>query len=187
MNHEPDDPGIHSVAPEAQRHPFRRLANVLAAIGTLWIFFLMFLVVADVVGRNFLDSPITGVAEFAARSVAAIVFLQLAAAILSGKMTRSDFLLRLLARRSPRTVTALEVAFALIGALLFAALAFISWPEWMAAWSGNEYFGVQGVYTIPTWPFRGLLVAGSLMASVAYLMTVPALLRRDPTPTGAAT
>ncbi len=105
MNHEPDDPGFHSVAPESQRHPFRRLANVLAAIGTLWIFFLMFLVVADVVGRNFLDSPITGVAEFAARSVAAIVFLQLAAAILSGKMTRSDFLLRLLARRSPRAVT----------------------------------------------------------------------------------
>jgi len=187
VNHEPDDPILDSATPQRQRHPFYRLANVLAAIGTLWIFGLMFLVVADVVGRNFLDHPITGVAEFAARSVASIVFLQLAAAILSGKMTRSDFLLRILARQSQWAVTALEVAFAIMGALLFAALAFISWPEWMASWSGDEYFGVQGVYTIPTWPFRGLLVVGSLMGSAAYLMTVPALLRGQTNPAGAST
>lgn len=186
MNHEPDDPNFDSETPEARRDLFHRLSNLFAAIGTLWIFSLMFLIVADVVGRNFLNRPITGVAEFAARSVAAIVFLQLAAAIMAGKMTRSDFLLRLLMRWSPRAVTLLEVSFAIIGALLFAALAYISWPEWMQAWSGDEYFGVQGVYTIPTWPFRGLLVIGSVMASVAYLMTVPDLLQRAPGSTGAA-
>lgn len=187
MNHEPDDPNFDNETPETRRDPFHRLANLFAAIGTLWIFSLMLLIVADVVGRNFLNRPITGVAEFAARSVAAIVFLQLAAAIMSGKMTRSDFLLRLLMRWSPRAVTLLEIAFAIIGAFLFAALAYISWPEWMQSWAGDEFFGVQGVFTLPTWPFRALMVIGSVMASVAYLMTVPDLLQRQPRPQGTST
>jgi len=159
---------------------FRRVANVLAAIGTVWIFFLMFLVVADVVGRKFLNRPITGVAEFAAQSVSGIVFLHLAAAIIAGKMTRSDFVIRLLETRSPAAVRVLETGYALIGALVFAFLATIAWPEWRAAWSSNEYFGVQGVYMIPTWPFRGLIVLGSLMATLAYLVSMPRALRSGP-------
>lgn len=184
MNHETDKPNIVSAIPTTHPDLFHRLSNLFAAIGTLWIFALMLLIVADVIGRNFLNKPITGVAEFAARSVAAIVFLQLAAAIMSGKMTRSDFLLRLLSRRYPQAVTMLEIAFAFVGAFLFAALAYISWPEWMQAWSSNEFFGVQGVYTLPTWPFRALMVVGSAMASVAYLMTVPDLLQRHPSTQG---
>lgn len=160
-----------------RRDLFHSLSNLMAAIGTTWIFALMLLIVADVIGRNFLNKPITGVAEFAARSVAAIVFLQLAAAIMAGKMTRSDFLLRLLLRWSPRAVSLLEVAFAIVGSFLFAALAYISWPELLQAWTINEFFGVQGVFTLPTWPFRALMVIGSAMASVAYLMTIPGLLQ----------
>ena len=186
MNPESDDTDFASVPAQIGGGAFDRLAQVLAAVGTLWIFGLMFLVVADVVGRNFLDRPITGVAEFAARSVAAIVFLQLASAILAGKMTRSDFVLRLVGRRSPRAVAVLEVGIAVVGALLFAALAYVSWPEWALSWTGNEYFGVQGVFTIPTWPFRGLLVLGSLVAALAYLMTIPAFLRRGRAGAGAA-
>ncbi|MBX3609216.1 MAG: TRAP transporter small permease [Hydrogenophaga sp.] len=158
-------------------HPLQGIARVLAAIGTVWIFLLMLMVVADVVGRNFLDKPITGVAEFAARSVASIVFLQLAAAICSGRMTRSDFLLRFIAARSIRALRVLELASALLGALMFAALAFIAWPELSQAWQSDEFFGVQGVYTVPTWPFRALIVGGSIMASLAYLMQLPALWR----------
>lgn len=177
MNHEPDNMDLDAESPPASKYPMHALFNALAAIGTLWIFFLMLLVVADVVGRNFLDKPITGVAEFAARSVVAIVFLQLGAAIGSGKMTKSDFLQRLLMRWSPRSVTALEVLSAFLAALVFLVLAYISWPEWMLSWASDEYFGVQGVYTIPTWPFRGLLVVGSIMAALAYLLGIPALLK----------
>jgi hypothetical protein len=32
-------------------------ANALASIGTVWIFLIMALVVADVIGRDFLNSP----------------------------------------------------------------------------------------------------------------------------------
>jgi len=158
-------------------NPLQGPANVMAAVGTVWIFLMMMLVVADVMGRNFFDAPITGVAEFAARSVASIVFLQLASAVCSGRMTRSDFLLRILGRRSPGAARALEVFNVVLGALLFLVLAAIAWPELTEAMQASEYFGVQGVYTVPTWPFRALIVLGSVFAALAYLWCIPALWR----------
>jgi TRAP-type C4-dicarboxylate transport system permease small subunit len=161
----------------APAHPLGRVAEVLAAIGTLWIFAMMLLVVADVVGRNFLDTPITGVAEFASRSVASIVFLTLASAICGGRMTRSDFVPRLLGTRAPGLVRALDVGNALLGVVLFAALAVIGWPELTRSWQGNEYFGVQGVATMAAWPFRALLVGGAAVAALAYLLAILPLWR----------
>lgn len=177
MHNEPDfaseTPAVAGLA-----NPLQGLANVLAAVGTIWIFAMMLLVVADVLGRNFFDAPITGVAEFAARSVASIVFLQLAAAICSGRMTRSDFLLQFIARRSAAAVKALDVFNVVVGALLFAALAVMAWPELVEAYQTHEYMGVQGVLTVVTWPFRALIVLGSAVAAVAYLGCIPSLLRQ---------
>lgn len=178
MHNEPDF-ASETPAVAGLTNPLQGFSNVMAAIGTVWIFGMMLLVVADVLGRNFFDAPITGVAEFAARSVASIVFLQLAAAICSGRMTRSDFLLQIIGKRSPAAVKALDVFNVLVGALLFAALAVISWPELTEAYKSAEYMGVQGVVTVVTWPFRALIVVGSAVAALAYLCCIPALLRNN--------
>lgn len=174
MQHSPD----LNTEPVARKHVNRLLflSNVLAAVGTIWIFCMMLLIVADVLGRNFFDSPITGVAEFAARSVASIVFLQLASAIASGRMTRSDFLLKFIGRFSPGMVKFLEVFNVCMGAFLFLALAFISWPHLIEAIEIKEFFGVQGVFTVVTWPFRALIVLGSVMAAASYLACISSLL-----------
>ncbi|MEY4712072.1 MAG: hypothetical protein RIS88_1522 [Pseudomonadota bacterium] len=164
--------------PAAPGHPLDFPAKLMASIGTVWIFVIMCLVVADVVGRDFLDRPITGVSEFSGRSVASIVFLQLAAAVCSGRMTRSDFLLNLIGKRVPGAVTALELLNVLVGAALFAALAVIAWPELRQSLASNEFYGVQGVYSVPAWPFRGLIVAGAFATAVCYLLSVPGILRR---------
>lgn len=147
-----------------------RIVSWLAAAGTLWIFALMALIVADVLGRNFFDSPITGVAEIAARSVVAIVFLQIAAAVLAGRMTRADFLVIFLASYSPGFVRVLETLFALVGAVVFGAIVWASWPDTADAWRTGEFFGVQGLFTIPTLPFRVINVVGASLACVAYLV-----------------
>jgi len=160
---------------------FVRLADLLAALGTFWIFVLMTLVVADVAGRNFFDAPLTGVAEFAGLSVAAIVFLQLGAGILSGRMTRAGFLIDLIGRRLPRVRLALEVVYALAGCVIFALLAYSAWPELVQSWQSNEFYGVRGLYMLPGWPFRALAVIGAVMATLAYLFLIPVLLRRGPT------
>ncbi len=169
----------HTDTPAPQRHPLEFPANMLASLGTVWIFLIMALVVADVVGRNFLDRPITGVAEFSSRSVGAIVFLQLAAAVCSSRMTRSDFLLNLIGKRSPKGVMALNVFNALVGAALFAALAWFGWSEFSNSWTSNEFYGVQGVYSVPAWPFRALLVGGSAAGALCYLMCIPGILKQQ--------
>ena len=148
------------------------IAAAMSAVGTAAIGALMLLIVADVIGRNFLNLPITGVSEIAARSVVAIVFLQVPAAILQKRLTRADFLVRRIERASPRTVAYLEALFCLAGAIVFALILWASWPKLLDSWMTAEFFGVQGVWTIPTWPFRGITVLGSAIATLAALYRV---------------
>lgn len=144
-------------------------AAILSSIGTAWIGVLMLLVVADVIGRNFLNAPITGVAEIAARSVVAIVFLQVAHAILQGRLTRADFLIRGIGARSAFARHVMEVGFALIGAIVFSLIVWASWGKTVGSWTSNEFFGVQGVFTVPTFPFRAITIVGASLASIACL------------------
>ncbi|WP_349357984.1 TRAP transporter small permease [Stappia sp.] len=166
---DPDD----GFVPPFSQAPFGAIlasvAAVMSSVGTLGIGALMLLIVADVLGRNFFNAPITGVAEIAARAVVAIVFLQIAAAILQKRLTRADFLVRRLAKVSPRTVCLLEAVFALTGAVVFALIVWASWPKLASAWATSEFFGVQGVFTIPTWPFRAITVVGAGVAVLAAL------------------
>lgn len=148
------------------------VAAAMSAVGTASIGALMLLIVADVVGRNFLDAPITGVSEIAARAVVAIVFLQVPAAILQLRLTRADFLVRRLQKSSPRFVAWLEALFCLAGAIVFVLILWASWPKFLSAWQTTEFFGVQGVWTIPTWPFRGITVLGCAVAALAALYRV---------------
>ena len=145
------------------------IAAGMSMVGTLWIAAMMIMIVLDVLGRNFFNSPITGVAEVAARSVVAITFLQIASAVLNGRMTRADFLVRHLQNISPRLNSLLDILFALVGAAMFAAVAYAVWPDTLRAYNTNEYFGVRGVFTIPTLPFRGIIIVGATMTALAYL------------------
>ena len=145
------------------------VAAIMSSVGTLCVGLLMVLVVADVLGRNFFDAPITGVSEIAARTIVAIVFLQVAAAIQQRRLTRADFLVRRLESSSPKFICLLEGLFALVGAVVFALIFWASWPKLIDAWQGAEFFGVQGVFTIPTAPFRAITVIGCVVASLSAL------------------
>tara|TARA_R110002096_G_scaffold408513_5_gene607657 strand:+ start:11131 stop:11685 length:555 start_codon:yes stop_codon:yes gene_type:complete len=159
---------VNNPGPGPLKRRFRFVLNAVAAIGTIWIFAIMLLIVADVVGRNFLAAPISGVAEIAARSVVAIVFLMLPAAALNGSLIRADFLLRGIRRHSPRTVQFLDALFASVGALLFGLVTVAAWPNTYEAWASAEFFGVRGVWTLPTLPFHLLVVLGSGATSLAF-------------------
>ena len=144
-------------------------AALLSSIGTVGIGGLMLLVVADVIGRNFLNAPITGVSEIAARAVVAIVFLQVSHAILQGRLTRADFLIRRIGAGLPGAQRGLEVIFALVGAIVFALIVWASWGKTVNSWTTAEFFGVQGVFTIPTFPFRAITIIGSALACLCCL------------------
>ncbi len=168
-----DDIDMSAIETEAAKRPFdpvRFILDALAAIGTIWTFGLMLLICADVVGRSFLSMPITGVSEIAAHSIVGIVFLQVGATIYARRMTRADFLIEGLLHRHPAAGRLIEALFLLIGA---AVMAFVAWAAWPGVWTSlaaREFFGVQGLFTVPTWPFRALIVLGGAAGALAYLM-----------------
>ncbi len=158
--------------------PVRLLLDALAAIGTIWTFGLMCLICADVIGRSFLNAPITGVAEIAAHSVVGIVFLQIGATVYNRRMTRADFLIERIHRGAPALGRVIEIVFLLLGAGVMAFIAQSAWPGVWNSLAAREFFGVQGLFTVPTWPFRALIVLGGAAGALAYLVLAGTELRR---------
>lgn len=170
MSENSDLAAIEAGGPKEPPDLLGGFANVIAAIGTTWTFALMFLIVADVIGRSFFSLPITGVAEIAAHSIVAIVFLQLASAVHARRMTRADFLIEIILKRSPSAGRAIEAFFLFVGCLVMLVIAYSTWKPMMAAYAGREFFGVQGIFTIPTWPLRATIVGGSVLTALVFLV-----------------
>ena len=139
-----------------------RWAHILSAG---WVFLLAVLIIADVLGRTLFLQPIAGTKEILQNSVIAVTFLQLPLAIYSGSMLRTTLLLDFL---GPRAARALRVFAWILGALLFAAVAYASLPAAFSAVRLGEYEG-EGAMRIYTWPVRFLLVGSSGFAAIAYV------------------
>ncbi|HSC16842.1 MAG TPA: TRAP transporter large permease subunit, partial [Gammaproteobacteria bacterium] len=153
-------------APPRPATPFAKLVGVLNAAGVVWVFALMFLISADITARTVFDDPIAGVTEMVSLSLVACVFLQLAQAVLHGRLMRVEMFLMPLARRAPAAASAWHALFALLGVALLVALVLGSWPDLTSAWSSAEFAGVEGIFTIPVWPIKLLIVVGSAVAAV---------------------
>lgn len=155
------------------RDPFGLALWLLNSLGTLMIAAMMLLIVSDVVGRSFFNAPLDGVAEISAKAIVAIVFLQLPATIHAQRMTRADMFLARLQARAPRAAEALEAVFALVAVAVFFVIFRATLPQFTDAWQQNEFFGVQGVWTLPTWPIRlSILIgcAGAMAASALHAL-----------------
>lgn len=176
-----DDIDMAALDAAAAPQPFdlvRLLLDALAAIGTIWTFGLMLLICADVIGRSFLNAPITGVSEIAAHSVVGIVFLQIGATIYHRRMTRADFLIQRITAWRPGLGHAMEALFYLIGAAVMFFVAQAAWPGMWTSMNLREFFGVQGLFTVPTWPFRALIILGGGAGALAYFVLFLHELRR---------
>lgn len=144
----------------AGRSNFGAPTAVLAAIGTGWILFLMALICADVLSRWLFNAPILGVAEMVQFSIVGIVFLQLPQTLRAGGLTRADVLFARFAASSPRLASALQLAYDLIGAALFAIILVATWPLAAQAFAGREFYGSTGVVQIPTGPLKVIIIVG---------------------------
>ncbi len=148
---------------------WRGALAIMNGAGSLWILALMVLINLDVIGRGLLGSPIRGVPEIVGLSIVGIVFLQLAYASGSGRLTRSEALLELVRRTAPRLAHLLDAMFHLAGAVMFAIIAHISLPLFLRSWHGIDYIGVAGYFTAPTWPVKLIIVIGAACAAIEFL------------------
>ncbi len=72
--------------------------------------------------------------------------------------------------RAPRAAALLEVLFAAVGVFVFVVIFRAAWPQFVEALERAEFFGVQGVWTLPTWPIRGAILLGCAGAAAAALL-----------------
>jgi TRAP-type mannitol/chloroaromatic compound transport system permease small subunit len=154
------------------RFPSRWFDNgidICNAAGTLLIVALGLLVNVDVFGRAIFNAPIAGVPELAGLTIVAIVFLQIPYCLRHLHLTRSDAFLNKLLKRRPQLALALDSAYHLLGSATFAIIAYAAWNITVKAWTGNEYQGAQGVFMIPVWPVKAVVVLGSFAMMVQFL------------------
>ena len=158
--------------PSAPDSWFGRLIDGLNAAGSVLIGAVMLLMCADVLLRDLANRPIDGVAELVATSIVIIVFLQLPATLRHGRMSRADLFIDPLIVRRPRAGKRLRALFSLAGVFACGVIAYATWKPLAQAWDGNEYLGVEGVFTFPIWPMRAVVLLGGVLAAVQYLLLV---------------
>ena len=140
----------------------RALLVIAAVLG----FLLSFVVVADVIGRVAFNSPLKGTPEMVSISIVMICFLQAGYAIHSGGMINADFLLVRLPARVQSYVLALA---ALLGVAFFALVCWGAIDPALHAWNSNEFEG-EGAMRVPSWPARFIVVIGTALAALAYVL-----------------
>ena len=135
-------------------------------LAAAWAFVLTFIILADIVSRTAFNNPLNGVREIVANSIVMIVFLQAGYAIRSRSMLSADFLILHFPRRLQRAALA---AGYLLGAAFFGLIIWGGWDLAVASWVGGEFEG-EGALHVPAWPTRFLILAGSALAVVNYLV-----------------
>jgi TRAP-type C4-dicarboxylate transport system permease small subunit len=142
------------------------IKGMLVAAATL-AFLLCFVVVADVLGRDLFSRPVKGTKEIVEASIVIVCFLQAAYAIRSGGMISADAFVSTM----PKPVrTAFAIISALLGATFFALVCWGSVGPAVHAWSSNEFEG-EGALRIPSWPARFVVVIGTALAALQYLIS----------------
>ncbi|MGE0255111.1 MAG: TRAP transporter small permease subunit [Alphaproteobacteria bacterium] len=149
---------------------FEALTVIMNTIGTALIFAMMAMITTDIFFRYVFNSPFDGVTELTEVGIVAVVFLQAAHALRSGRMIRSDAFYSTLLTKVPKLGYSLGVCFEIAGAFMLAFIAWGSYPKMITSWKEGYYVGNVGVFTFPEWPSWGLIVIGSVVLSLQFLL-----------------
>lgn len=142
------------------------VARCLMVLAAIWAFTLCFIILADVVGRTFLNMPLHGTVEIVANSIVMIVFLQAAYAIRSGAMLRTDVLVDALGPNARRVA----LGFAdLAGAAFFLIIVIGAFDPAIRSFVNGEFEG-EGALRVPVWPTRFVILIGAALAILNYLI-----------------
>jgi TRAP-type C4-dicarboxylate transport system permease small subunit len=128
------------------------------------------LVASDVLGRSVLGQSVTGTVELARNTVVLIVFCQVPASILEGKMLR---VVALLSRFTPPAQRLVEGVSALVAMAVFGGLVAANMTPMLSALATGEVDGV-GILQMPMGPVRVVLAA---LWTLSFLAALAVLIR----------
>jgi TRAP-type C4-dicarboxylate transport system permease small subunit len=141
-----------------------RLAVAILLVSGIGMLLAMFLGTADVVGTQFLGSPVHGVTEMTESSMVLIVFGALAYAQIRRAHIRVELVY---AHAGPRAQAAMDVFADIAGIIFFGLLTWQAIIEGITSWNIREI--ADGLIQFPLYPARWILVAGAGLL-IAQLM-----------------
>ena len=148
---------------------FEKLIRWMNGAGVVWIFAIMLMICADIVGRNVFDSPIAFVPEAVSLSLVGCVFLQLAYALHQNRLTRAEFLLNKFQDSHPALILGWKTLLAVLAVAILLLMTIGAWPDFVRAFRTAEFAGVEGNFTIQVWPIKLIIVVGALIAACECL------------------
>ena len=148
---------------------FSKFVAGLNSAGSALILAIVVMINLDVFSRFLFNKPIDGVTELVELSIVAIVFLQLGDAVRNGRLTRSEGLYNKLCEKKPRLGHILGAFFDLAGAAFFLTIIAGSIPRFIDAWERGYYSGNKGIFVVPVWPVRLILVIGAITVVLVFL------------------
>lgn len=165
-------PGVPGHPPPSRPTPvLTSVTTAMNTAGALVVLAMVVIVNVDVFGRWLADAPLSGTLELTEMGVVAVVYLTLAHAVAGKRLTRSDALLGVLARRGARRFDlALRLIFNVAGAAVFVLIAWGQFPRMIDAWTRGYYKGNVGIFIAPTWPLEAILFIGVAAAALQFLV-----------------
>ena len=149
---------------------FETLVKAMNLTGAIAIFGVMLLICADIIMRNVASQPIHGVPELVGQSIVMIMFLQLVSTIRHNGIPRAEIGIVFFRNRSPRIHQLLEFLIALAGGFVCLLIATETYPRLIRSIERSEVFGTEGIFAAPLWPIRLIVVVGSALAAIQFLL-----------------
>jgi len=136
-----------------------KISEKLSFLGAIWIFLVMAVIVYDVVGRYFFNSPFTGTVEIVRNSIVGIAFFMIPWAMVKEKHVRTTIIVD---HVNPKVAVILDALAYVVGFAVFLFIVISSWEPFVTSYVNMEYEG-EGAMRIVTFPVRGVIILGSVL------------------------
>ena len=148
-----------------------RIENGFTLVAAICIFGLMFLGIAQVLGRQLLDRPVVGYIDFVELSMATFAFMAIAYCQRVGGHVRMDLFVNM---AKGRLHWSLELIGTLLPLALIGVLIFYSWDHFLRAYdSGDSTIDIQ----LPVWPSKLLVPVSFSLLFLRLLVQLSGFLR----------
>jgi TRAP-type C4-dicarboxylate transport system permease small subunit len=145
----------------------RRVDNFFGIVAEGIVFLLMLLVVAEIIGRHFFNSPIPGQLEAGSLSMVLILYFGLAYGQLLRNHIRVDLFISRVKGRKRELLEALALFLCLVvSSLMLWATAI----QALISVEGREF--VSGVISFPVWPGRCVVTFGFAILSLTLIIQI---------------
>ena len=143
-----------------------RIVRLLLAAAAVIIFLLGFLVCADIFGRALFNSPVKGTPEIVSMSIVIICFLLAGYSVQSNSMISTDVFSGMFGVRG---IGGAQVLSAIFGLIFFCLVVWGSYEPMVYSFTSGEYEG-EGALRVPTWPAKVVVLLGSVLVVISYVL-----------------